>query len=121
MLNEHRKFQLKTLDGKLEAEVNWSKEKKVKDCNVIKFTLDDKEFIMKRSELMSLMLLVGSADDQEKLMPMKLSRIKKYETMLTFEFPASRNYKKGEKVLIKAPHIFTIPETEEVIAGNIKK
>jgi len=122
MLDEHRVLRLKTEGGEeVEVEINWSDHKKVKNSEMLRFRIDGKEYDIKRKELMALMLLVGSADDQKKMMPTRVTNVKKLERMLVFEYKATRDYKKGEVVHIKAPWIDEIPDYEEVLAGNVKK
>src|SRR3990167_7529544 len=121
MLTEHRKLRLKTVDNQMiGVEVNYSKSPKVKDCKMIKLGIDGKEYEVERKELMSLMLIIGDKEVQSKLLPIKVEKIRKYETVLGFDFTASKDYKKGDKISVSAPYIVSIPETEEMFAGNLK-
>lgn len=122
MIDEHRSFQLEGLDGeKIELEVNWSNHKDVKDCQLIKFKLGDNEVTVKRDHFTSLLMMIGRPQDQKKLIPMKLTNIRKLERMLTFEWNASKDYKKGDKITVKAPWIDEVPDVEEIFAGNLEK
>lgn len=120
MLDEHRRMQLKTVSGeKIEVEVNFSNNKKVKDCGILRFHLGEKTYDFKRKDLMALMMLVGDDADHDKMVPVKVGNIKKIQRMLTFEWTASRNYEKGERVLVKAPWIDEAPSEQEIMAGKL--
>lgn len=120
MIKEHRVFQLVTKSGdNIDVEVNWSNHKDIKDCKLVKLKVGGQELIVEREKLTSLMLLIGSIDDQKKLLPMKMTNIKKLERMLTFDWTASKDYRKGDKITVKAPWIDQVPITEEVFAGNV--
>jgi len=119
MLDEHRILQLKTLEGdSVEVEINFNE--KVGDCKILRFRVGDKEFDIYRDELLSLMLVIGSADDQKRLMPAKVTNVRRMERLLRFQFPASKDYRKGETVEVVAPWIDEIPDAEEVFSGNVK-
>lgn len=122
MIEAHRVLRLKTTQGKkFEVEVNYSDNEKIKNCQVIRFHVDGKDFDVKRDELMSLMMIIGRSEDQKKLMPMKLSHVKKVERLLTFEFEASRDFRKGEKISIKAPWIDQVVTEDEILSGAFNK
>lgn len=122
MITERRKFCLKTLEKEdIDAEVNFSTDKKVVNGQVIRFTFGDKQFSMKRDELTSLLLMIGDEKTQKSLLPVKTTSVKKLERILYFEFPAGRDYKKGEKIAVKAPWIDVIPTEDEIFAGSMKK
>ncbi len=122
MIQEHRIFRTKTYDGSdLELEVNWSDHAKVKDCQIIRLRSGDKEIEVERNELVNILMMVGNKENQKKLMPMKLTKIRKLERLLTFEFKAKRTYKEGDIVKVTAPWIDVVPEIEEVFAGNLGK
>jgi len=120
MLDEHRRLQLKTVNGeKVEVEVNFSNNKKIKDCEVLRFRIGEKTYDFKRKELMALMMLVGDDRDQEKLIPVRLNKVKKIQRMLTFEYKASKDYKKGEMISVTAPWIDETPSEQEMMAGKL--
>lgn len=122
MLSEHRRLQLKTTRGeRLEAEVNFSENPKVKDCQVIRFHINGKELDIKRDELVALLMAIGDEGMQEKLLPIKIGTTRKVERMLTFEWQATRNYAKGDTIQVKAPWIDEIPTEEELMAGKLKR
>lgn len=123
MIKDHQVLRVPTFDGgTIEFEVNFNDSEDVKDCQVIRVRNEKNELlcVLKRDDLMAAMLLIGTANDQKKLLPMKLTKIRKVERMLTFDWKATRDYKKGDQITIKAPWIDTIPETEEILAANVK-
>ena len=120
MLSDHQVMKLRTAQGQeLQVEVNYSKNKKVENCQMVKFHFDGKEFEVKQSDLVAMMMVIGSVENQKKMLPMKMTRIRKMERLLTFEFNAKKAYEKGEVIRIQAPWIDTVPETEEVFAGVV--
>ena len=122
MLNGHRVLKIKSQAGdNIEVEINFSDNEKVKDAKILRFKIDGKQYDIKKDELVSLMMVVGTIDDQKKLMPMKLTNIRKIERLLTFEWKTTRSYREGEVIQVKAPWIDEVPNVEEVFAGNIKK
>ena len=121
MLEEYRNFRLKTAGGDtVEVEVNWSDNEKDKNCGLVRFKIADKDVEIDRKDLMALMILIGDSADQKKMLPMKMSTVRKMERLLTFEWLASRNYQKGEKITVKAPWIDTHTDAEEMISGALK-
>lgn len=122
MISEHRVIQLRTTKGeKLEAEVNYSGNEKVKDCQVIRFKIDSKEFEIKRDDLVTLMLIFGTEEHQKKMLPMQVSKVREVQRLLTFEWVASQNYNKGEKITVKAPWIDQQVTEDEVLSGSFNK
>lgn len=118
MIDEHRVLNLEGEDGIIEVEINWNET--VSGCRMLKLSFNGEEVIVDRDRLVSLLMLIGTESDQKKMMPMKLTRIRKMERMLTFSFNASKDYRKGEPITIKAPWIDEVPDVEEVFAGNVK-
>lgn len=120
MLKDHQVMRLNTVDGGIvEAEVNYSNNPKVESCGIVRFSYNGVEFDISKDVLMSLMLAIGTPTENEKLLPMKLKNIKKIERLLTFEWQASRDYQKGEKITVRAPWIDEVPTEQEVLAGNV--
>lgn len=122
MITDHRVLQLRTIRGeKVEAEVNYSDNENVNKCQVVRIKFDEKEFEIKRDELTTLLMVIGSEVDQKKLLPLKLNKIKKVERLLVFDYKASKDYKKGETVTIRAPWIDEIVTEDEVLSGAFNK
>ena len=121
MLTQHRKLRLKTVDNQLiDVEINYSNSPKVKDCKIVKFAIGDKDYEIERQELLSLMLIIGDSETQGKMLPIKLQKIRKYETELELKFTCKKDYRKGEDITVRAPYIAEIPDEEEMFAGNVK-
>ncbi len=120
MLDEHRTLNVPTVSGdKVELEVNFNE--KVSGCKVVRMLYNSEEFDVKKDDLMSAMLVLGSLEDQKKLIPMKLTRIRKMERLLTFEFKAKKPYREGETIRVQAPWIDEVPDVEETMANEIAK
>lgn len=122
MLTNHQTLRLKTMDGQMiEVEVNFNNNPKVTESKVLKFKFEGKEFQVSKDELVTLMLIVGDSQNQKQMLPMQTTRIRKYETTLGFEFVTTKDYRKGDKIAVSAPYIIEIPETEEMLSGNVKR
>jgi hypothetical protein len=122
LLSEHRILQLRTTKGeKLEAEVNWSSNDKIKDCQVVRLRMDGKEYDIKRDDLTTLLMVFGDESTMKKLMPLKTNTIRKVERLLTFKWKASRDYQKGEEIEVTAPWIDQVVTEDELMSGNFKK
>lgn len=122
MLSDHQTLQAKAIGGgSVEFEVNWSDKKSIARCEMIRVRIGEAEAEIKRDDLVNILLHIGTIGDQKKLMPAQLTKVRKLERMLYFEFPASRDYRKDEKIQVRAPWIDTGVDVEEVLAGNIKK
>ncbi len=120
MISEFREF---NLADKVKMRVNWNGSEDVKDCKKIQFVIGEKgkeqSFYIERDELVNFMVLMGSNQNIQDLTPVKLTKVKRYETILEFKWKASRNIKKDETILIRAPHIVSLPVSEEVFKGAI--
>jgi len=122
MLDDHRTLQIPTLDKEMiECEINYSKNKKIKDCQVIRMSVKGIEFEIERDELTKLLLVIGDEQTQKDLMPMQVNKVRKYETLLEFNFKASKDYGKGEEIAVTAPYIIEVPDVEELASGNVVK
>lgn len=123
MLNDHQTLRLKSLnDGKdIEVEVNFSDQEQVKNCQVLRLKYDGKTMLVKQDDLLQIMLVIGSPETQKKLIPVTYNKVKKIERLLTFEFNASKDYRKGDKISIKAPWIEEVVDTEAAYAGAVQK
>lgn len=122
MLNEHRVLKGKTSDGSdFEMEANWSDHPKIKDSQIIRIRYGDSSFDVSLEDLTKMLMVFGGEGTMKKLLPMKVERIRKMERMLTFEWQAKRDIKRGEKIQIQAPWIDTSVEAEEILSGNVNK
>lgn len=110
MLDELQSFKLIVKEGILEAIVNWNNSRAVRNCHLIKFkTPLGETFHIKRDELVSLILIIGSHENQKDLMPMRRQKVYNYHTRLGLKFKASRDYKKGEEIYTECDHMVDIP------------
>ena len=121
MIEDFQTFRIKTKEGIIEADVNWSKEEKIQGGKIIKFKIDGKDYHIERDELVSMLMMIGDEKTIKDLIPIKLSQVRQYETILEFQWKASRDIKKDEQITISAPHIVTLPDVEEIYAGNLNK
>ena len=121
MIDEHQKLRVQGKTGKdIEIEVNYSDSEKVKGCKVLKMKIGQEESVISSDDLVSIMMIIGNSKQQRKLLPTQVTKVRKMERLLTFQFKAKRKYEVGEVIRIQAPWIDTIPEAEEVLAGALK-
>lgn len=121
MLDKHQMMRLQTIKGEtIEVEVNYLKNKKVENCNIVKFKIGGKSYEILKDHLVSLMVVIGSVGDHKKLTPMTFSKVKKLERMLTFEIKLKHDHKAGEVLTVQAPWIDTIEDTQNILAGALK-
>lgn len=101
-------------------EVNWNPyDKQTKDCKVLRFTFPGGDTaLVKREHFQAVLFALATEDDQRKMIPETVTRIRNYETVLGIT--AKKDIRKGEKinVAVKIP----IPLTQDdVLAGGDKK
>lgn len=117
-IKERRRFALEDISGRgtdLEFEVNWNSYSRKKGCIMV--SIDGKEAVIDRNQLWSILFILGSADEQEKLVSpfMKQTVVSKFFKMIGVT--AMKDLKKGE--LINVPLEFTLnPETNKVTIGK---
>jgi hypothetical protein len=122
MIDEHRRFNLVTLSGApIEVEVNWNDSEKISNSKVLRFCIADKKYDVDIKDLTSLLVLIGDVSVKKDLIPTKITRARKLQRMLAFEWRASRPYKKGELISVHAPWIDTQTDVEDVLSGAVKK
>ena len=111
MITEQQTFQLLTLGGgTIDVSVNWNASEEVSECKLIRLKIGEKEYVIKRDELYNILLMLGTEKQVKDMLPIKLTKVKRYETILEFEWKASKDIRKGEKVRVRAPHIVSIPD-----------
>lgn len=122
MLEKFEKFKIIDINGrdtKMRIEVNWnSDDKKSNECKILKLTFPDgnKAFI-KKELLFSLLFTIGSKEEQRKMIPQKLTKVRWYETILGVK--ATKDIRKGE--MINFPIKISLPNIEEEIIREIKQ
>lgn len=121
MITQHEKFKLPDENGKhdLIAEVNWKEDDLLtNESKVIKFTFPGgKTAYVKRDYLMSFLFAIGRAEDQRKLIPQKITKVRWYETVLSIK--ATKDIQKGEQVTF--PIKISIPNTIDTVIGDLTK
>ncbi len=120
MLNHYEKFRMQD-EGKnneFYVEVNWDKNPKTNDCKVLKFTFPDgTESFVKREYLNALLFAIGSQEEQRKLIPQTITRVKWYETVVSVK--AKKDIPKGD--LITFPIKLSLPSMEQEAIAEVKK
>jgi len=100
MIKHYEKFRLIDENGQNELliEVNWNpKDEKTNDCKLLKLTYPDgKQAFVKKEYLNSLLFVIGTAKDQQKMIPQKITTVRKYTTVLGIT--AQKDIKKGEEI-----------------------
>lgn len=117
-ITERRKFAMADVSGRggeATIEVNWNK--LVKQKGFVKIKIRDEEVVLSREHLYAILFIVGSAEEQEKMISpfLKKTQVKKYFKMIGIT--ATKNIQKGE--LLNVPLEFTLnPDTNQVIIGK---
>lgn len=120
MIETYEKFRIEDQDKKNDffIEVNWSDDKDVKECRILKITFPngEKAFI-KRENLNAMLFAIGRKEDQRKMIPQKIETVHHYKTVLGIK--ATKDIHKGEN--INFPVEMTVPcsFTKEMI-GEFK-
>ena len=100
MIKHFEKFQLIDEAGKnnLIIEVNWNPEDDdTNNCKILKLTYPDgTNAYVKKEYLNSLLFVIGTAEEQQKMIPQKLTTVRKYSTVLGIT--AKQDIKKGEEI-----------------------
>jgi len=120
MLSEYNKLQLEDEAGKnnLVIEVNYKDTPEVNECKMLRLTYPDgKQAYIKREHFMTFLFAIGKAEEQRKMIPKKLTTIRKYQTMLGIT--ATKDIKKGEKINVTVD--IPLPPIEQEIIGEAKR
>lgn len=119
MLTEHHIVNLIDRSGKhnFTAEVNWNPEDaKTNNSKVIKLACaDGKTAYITREDLLQFVFAIGTGEQQQKLMPQTLTKMRWYETVLTVK--AHKNIQKGENITF--PVKLSLPAIEDEVVGAI--
>ncbi len=116
MIQGHEKIRLSDENGKndLFVSVNWKiDDTKTNDCKIIKFEFGDgKEAFIKREYLNAFLFAISKEEDQQKMIPQTLTKVKWYETVVSVK--AQKDIRKGENITF--PIKLSLPaEKKEVI------
>ena len=94
MIKEHRKLNLQDLSNRgndVTMEINWNEG--AKDCKYIKIQMGDKEAVISKEHLWTLVFMLSDDLQQEKLLPVSQVPVTNYETILNVM--ARSDVKKG--------------------------
>lgn len=122
MEKQYNKFRLEDQSGNLKdliIEVNWNeKDPKTNECKVLKLTYPDgQQAYVKKEYLNSLLFVLGTAEEQKKMIPQTLTKVKWYET--TVGVTATKDIRKGEKIVF--PIKISLPAEREEVIGKVEK
>ena len=121
MLTNHQKWRMLDENGKnaFIAEVNWDEsDERTNKCKIVKFTLTDgKEVFVKKENLYTMLFAMGSPEEQQKMVPQKVTKVRAYETVLGIK--ATKDIHKGE--VIRFPIKIDLPPIEEEVIGELKQ
>lgn len=120
MILTHEIIGVPSLNKKeIKMEVNWNpNDHETNECKVLKFIFPNKEelFIEKR-HFFSLLMIIGSEQEQKKAIPVQITRTRHYATNMFVRL--NQDMKKGE--ILKVPVNITLPAvSEEIVADVIK-
>ena len=120
MIKDHEKFRIVD-ENKINnflIEVNWNpKDEKTNHCRMLRIIFPDgKECVIKKEHLAAILFAIGNEEEQKKLIPQKLSRVRWYETVLSVK--ATKDIRKGENITF--PIKLTMPSEEEEIIGSLR-
>lgn len=107
MIDTYTKFEK---DG-LTVEVNWDEVSK--PCKLIKFTIGDETAIIPNGDFYAMMMIFGSPEQQEVLIPVKETKVRSVTSLLKIR--AKKDIKKGE--IIAVPHTYFVSSS---VAERIK-
>ena len=119
MLREHELLNVIDVFGKLTGltvEVNWDPaDIKNNECKVLKFNFPDgSQHFVKREDFIALLWVIGREEDQQKMVPQKLTTVRWYETVLKIK--AKKDIHKGEDII--CPIKLTLPADEKQVIGR---
>jgi hypothetical protein len=121
MIKDHQKFKLIDLNNKPAGivEVNWNpKDESTNECKVLKFIYPDgSTSFVERKILNELLFVIGKPEDQRKMIPQTIKRVRWHETVLSVK--AHKDIRKGENITF--PIKITLPSIEEEVIGELAK
>lgn len=121
MLRNHEKFKMLDKAGKntFWIEANWNPEdENTNEGKVLKFTFPKGETaFIKREDLHQILFALGTEEQQRKLIPQTLTKVRWYETVLSIK--ATKDIKKNEQITF--PIKITLPPLEQEVIGELKK
>lgn len=113
MIKTHEQIRLKDENKEFDLifEVNWDKnDERSNDCKLVKVLYHDgTSAVIKREELHSFLFSIATPEEQTKLIPIKKTRTKHWETVITVK--AKKDIREGDDITF--PLKLTIPVEEE--------
>lgn len=99
-------------------EVNWDENPETNECKVLKMTLPDKStHYISKDMFVAFMWVIGTADEQKKMIPQTVIHTKWYETVLGIK--ATKDIKKGE--MINVPVKLSLPDERREAIAELKR
>ena len=80
-------------------------------------TYNDKEYFIDKKILLEILFVIGKPEEQQKMIPQTLKKVKWYETILGIK--ATKDIRKGE--MINVPIKLTLPTEERDIISKISR
>ena len=96
-------------------QINWNN--LVRDRGYIKITINGNEAVVKREHLWSILFMLGSLEEQEKLVSPFVRKTQVTKFFKLIGVTTTRDIKKGETINIPLEFTFN-PETKQVIIGK---
>lgn len=116
----HEKFALPDENKKntLVFEVNWTEDKSVAGCKLLRVHLPNGDMAVVRKEhLNAILFALGNEEEQKKMIPQVTRRSRWYETMVGVK--AKKDIKKGEEIVF--PIKLSLPTFEEEVIAETKR
>ena len=122
MLTQHAKFRFedKARKNNFIAEVNWDEnDPNTNDSKIIKFQFPNGDVsFVKREDLNQFLFVIGTQEDQIKMIPQKLTTVRTHEGLVTMK--AKKRIEKGEDIISAYSIVCDNVIVKEKI-GSIKK
>lgn len=122
MIKGYEKFRVPDINKHKDfiAEVNWNPyDKSSNECKLVRFTFPSGDTsVVKREHLHAILFAIGKEDDQKKLIPETVTRIRNYETVLGIT--ATKDISKGEKINVHVKIPIPLSQ-DDVLVGSKKK
>ena len=99
------------------VEVNFSRNPKIDKCKVLRITFPggEKAYI-KKEHLMAILFAIGKEEEQRKMIPTRVQRVKWYETVVSVI--AKKDIQRGERIVF--PIKLSLPGPEEEVIQDIR-
>lgn len=104
MIKGAESFSLPTVDsGSMQIVVNWNP--LVENADFVKVIVNGEEVVIPRVAFVRAAMVVGTADEQENMIPVKQIQIRKFKKTVTIKL--AKDFKQGETIQI--PVSFEVP------------